>query len=486
MESPTASEAPPMDEEAAPIDEAQNETQDSSGSAGKTSGEGGGPACGAKEASTRSIDTGRSRMYKGVISRPALQCGRRARQIARLAKDLTIGSSQSRTAFVTFTSLSDRVVAEQVVLAHPTKWQTSAAPEVRDIVWANAAVRTREAQAREFLGIVAVGVGLGFWSVVVGFVQAVAVLAARNLQGLKLSCPSMYTFLLKYVPVLMLMLLQWMLPYVLWFGVIGYEKCKTKSVASRRVLWRNLAFQFATLYVTVISQSLSDSFKNQLSRVMEQSMTEVLGKLSDEVPSVAWYFVSYVMARTGITLPMLLLFPVLSGGGPVAPDFAYEAASLGMVLVLGLTYSVICPIIMPVCMLYFAFAYFVYCWLFRYAYSPDFDCAGAFWRELYCGAVIGLLFGTLSLAALVGGRTSWTSSPFVALLLLAVVVLLLHSILYKRWTHPSQFISLEEAGDADGLCTVPPLQADYYLHPAIRSGERRSRADGPAKVREEV
>lgn len=114
--------------------------------------------------------------------------------------------------------------------------------------------------------------------------------------------------------------------------------------------------------------------------------------------------------KVGITVPMLLFFPLISNYhllscrgdqakdaeqplNPVYPDFAIEPASLGLVLVLGLTYSVIAPSIMPVCTLFFCFAFLVYCWLFSFVYTPEFDALGACWYELYETTILGRLCG---------------------------------------------------------------------------------------------
>jgi len=239
------------------------------------------------------------------------------------------------------------------------------------------------------------------------------------------------------------------------------------------VLWRNLLYQLATLYVFVISRGLSTAWdaKLQLSAIMDRAPNDWLGSWSEEVPPVACYFISYVITRVGISLPMLLWFPLFSCSGPIYPDFAYEAANLGLVLVLGLTYSVIAPVILPVCMVYFAFAFLVYSWLFRFVYKPEFDCAGAFWHELFTGAVVGLLFGTLSLASLVGSSAGWDSNSFIALLVLAAIILIFFGCIHHYFVDSSRFVSLEDASEADAMsgdAVASMLSADYYVDPILK------------------
>lgn len=403
----------------------------------------------------------------------AHQMVRRAQQCFRLVDELTIGTTQSsQTAFVTFNTVSDRVVAEQLVLSNSGKWQARAAPEARDILWPNVARSSRQLRVRRFVAELGVLMGLVFWSFFIGTLQTEASLNA-NLPSWLQEYPLVLRYLSTYLPVIVLMLLQWALPYALWLGVVCYEKCKLKSRVARRVLRRNLLYQFATLYITVISASLDVKldFGAMFNRVMDQTPSIALRTLSDEVPPVAFYFISYVMARIGISLPMLLLYPVLACGKPVYPDFAYEAGNLGLILILGLTYSVIAPVIMPVCMLYFALAFLVYCWLFRYAYTPEFNAGGACWHELFNGAVIGLLFGTLSLAGIVGSYTEWYSGQFLALLALAALVLLLFGIFIFHFGAPSRFFSMEDACAADeisGESIASIFVADYYVDPVLK------------------
>jgi len=155
----------------------------------------------------------------------------------------------------------------------------------------------------------------------------------------------------------------------------------------------------------------------------------------------------------------------------VYADFAYEAGNLGLILVLGLTYSVLAPVIMPVCMLYFALAFLVYCWLFRFAYTPEFDAGGVYWHELFNGAVIGLLFGTLSLAGMVGSYSRWYSGQFLALLALAALVSLLFGIFLFEFASPSRFFSLEDACAADevsGESISSAFASDYYVDPVLK------------------
>lgn len=72
-----------------------------------------------------------------------------------------------------------------------------------------------------------------------------------------------------------------------------------------------------------------------------------------------------MLARIGITIPILLFYPSLRTAASCY--FPTEAADAALVLVLGLTYSAIAPLILIACAAYFAIASIVYRWLFLYA-----------------------------------------------------------------------------------------------------------------------
>mmetsp|Transcript_94675 Transcript_94675/g.287636 ORF Transcript_94675/g.287636 Transcript_94675/m.287636 type:complete len:488 (-) Transcript_94675:339-1802(-) len=341
-------------------------------------------------------------------------------------------------------------------------------------------------------------VGLVFWSIPVWSIQAWTSLDPsqehwRWTMALSDSAYGVliYTFLQKYLPVLALMCLQLVLPLAFALLSMGYEGCKTKSQITRSVLRRNFRYQLCTLYVSVFCGSIAAH--EQLRKIAMQP-EELFVVLSEEVPQVATYFIMYVMARAGIGLPLLLLYPAVhlrnfrqatqQGPPPMPCYFEAEAAHLGLVLVLGLTYSVIAPALMPVCAVFFALAALVYNWLFLYVYTPEFDCTGKCWYELCNGAMLGLVLGTLSLAALASAFVGFGSGEFNALLALALLVLLVYSRLHYQYAVPSKFMSFADACKLDRMCEKDPriasmLEEDYYVDPILKKSEVGS-GDGTA------
>jgi len=401
--------------------------------------------------------------------------------IGEVAQDLLIGHDGSQTAFVTLRSVADRVIAEQLVISHSGNWKVRAAPEARDVFWPNAAVPLLQTQVRSLVARMLLTFSLIFWSVPVGLIQVWTSFDADPPNWAQSDIGVLgYTFLRKYMPVLGLIGLQSSLPLALDQLAKRYEGYKVKSQIEMVVLRRNFAFQLATLYVTVFCGTASMTLDSQLQEIADRPAA-LFELLRERVPQVSGFFLSYVVARVGITVPMLLWLPSLlawSGGlarrerQPVAISLAVEASNHGQVLVLALTYSVIAPILMPVCLVYFALAFLVYGWLFLYVYTPEFDCLGACWYKLFDGAMTGLFFGSLSLAALASAFEGFRSVEFSALLVLSMLVVLAHFYYHYHFAVPSEFISLEDACELDMKCDEEEVAAalveDYYVDPILK------------------
>eukprot|EP00928_Gymnodinium_smaydae_P027161 TRINITY_DN21089_c0_g1_i1.p1 TRINITY_DN21089_c0_g1~~TRINITY_DN21089_c0_g1_i1.p1 ORF type:complete len:766 (+),score=143.82 TRINITY_DN21089_c0_g1_i1:59-2356(+) len=429
----------------------------------------------------------------------------RTLQAVCVVQDATMSGGEVSTAFVTLTRVSDRLVAERLVLSRAAGWKVRPAPEAKDIVWRNAAMPQPKMDVRELIGQFFCLQGILWWSVPVASIQAWA--SASNpdsliskalpfLSKLHSSVSFVYTILLGYLPVLALMALLRCLPCAFeWLSLI-YEGRKVKSTVECLVLSRCLKYQLATLYVTVLSGSLWDSLKT----MMEYGPYEAINEFGSQVPQVAVYFITFVLARVGMSLPCLLLRPTVLAAAPVgvanaaaasgrgltrasvaqsvsqsvsvaACQYPLEAGDVALVLVLALTYCVIAPALMPVCMVYFGLASLVYRWLFLNVYSQENDCAGAMWYDLFYGATTGLILGNLSLASLAGIYQGPQSYEFFLMLFLSSLVFAFLMYCRRYLDGPSRRMTWEDAVNVDRDCgsISEQFRADYYVDPIISS-----------------
>lgn len=416
----------------------------------------------------------------------------RARQAAMMMQDIAdiggggieVGSS---TAFVTFHTVSDRVAAEQMVLCQCDisalelkPWWVQAAPEAGDINWVNASAPNAQQWTRQLFVRVLLAFAMLFWVIPIGLIQL-----WTNLDVLQTKFPwiaklqedemgtLLYTLLTNYLPVLAQMGLLYILPVLLEIMGTRVEGVKSKSKVQIQCVGRYLAFLMVTIYCTIVGSSLLKSMCQALNQP-----SKVFDILQAEVPSVACYFITYVLARAGLSAPMLLLFSVLSVWEPrdkygrliIRPNYAMEASQLVLVLVLGMTYCIIAPMVSFACMAYFALTTLVYSWLFLYVYTPEYDCHGKMWPQLFTGTLVGLLVGVLSLAGVASAYVGPTSGCFGGCFCLASLIMWLFPFFEVLYARPSNFIPLEVAREIDNVCAgnVEHLFcSDYYLDPVI-------------------
>lgn len=408
----------------------------------------------------------------------------RVRELGTGVQQLTFVRAQgmcarwSSTAFVTFRSIKDRVVAEQIGLAHRHKerWSLKGAPACNDILWFNASKTVQELRIRSWSSTALKSFGLMFWSLPVASIQAWSSVDRLKkwfpaMGDLARHAPVTDAFLNSFLPVLSLILLLTVLPYTFESIAKRYECIKTKSDVSRSVLNTNFRYQLATLYVTVLSSSLWKSLESILEKP-EMALT----LLREMVPNVAVYFMGFVLVRVGLTLPMYLLRPWdifylrnTSTMPPVWCMFGTEAVSAGLVFTLGLTYSFIAPCMLPVCAIYFGIATLTYKWLFMYVYTPQYDCAGAFWYDLFDGAMLGLFLGTFTLLAIASVYADYRSPPFLLCVPLPILVAWLYFHCKSTYEVPSYHVSLEDAVAVDVL--TPSLFRNFdrnaYVDPIL-------------------
>uniref|UniRef100_A0A6T0W2C0 CSC1/OSCA1-like 7TM region domain-containing protein n=1 Tax=Alexandrium monilatum TaxID=311494 RepID=A0A6T0W2C0_9DINO len=426
----------------------------------------------------------------------------------------------STTAFVTFRTLQAACIACQVVLDEDpvlgSELVASQAPEPRDIVWHNAARPQAQRLVRQFFVEVAMFVGLAFWSVPVSLLQAwCSVARLQNLLGPSFQLPEnfvksdIYSLITLYLPVMALLGLLEVLPVLLYRLSSRYEGIKSRSSLQMVTMQRYWRFQLATIAVTALSGSLSDSWT-----AIRTDPSAVLWHLGQSLPKVAVYFLVTVLSSALVVAPVSLLrLPVLARiaatavhqracclrrchprhwsppgsaeGGPVAaevflqsPDHAADLSALLLVLLVCVTYATVAPFILPAGLLFFVVKWLVLAVQYLYVHVPRFDSGGAFWHLLWNQALLALVLGNLTTLALVGLRSGYAQLPF--LLPLPVLPIGFKLRAEYRFAEPSRRLSLRlaRALDARDARTADRFSPDAYWHPALRLAEGEMLAGG--------
>lgn len=413
------------------------------------------------------------------------------------------------TAFVTFRTMQAACVACQVVLDEdPVRgmgMQVSPAPEPRDVVWHNVARLQAQLLVRQFFVEIALLFGLAFWSVPVSLIQVwcSSERLSALLPGLQLPesmrGTDLEALVTLYMPVLSLLALLELLPIMLHRLASRYEGVKSYSALQMRTMRRYWRFQLATIGVTVLSGSVS----NSLTAMLDQP-TSMLWELGQSLPQVAVYFLATVLSSALVVGPVSLLrLPLLAQltwtaltrrlreifclhPSPSAqvesnflaaaaedcldtPPMAADLSALLLVLLVCVTYASIAPLIILAGALFFALRWLVLALRYLYVHVPRFDSGGAFWYLLWNQAVLALILGDFTTLAAVALRSGYAQLPF--LLPLPLLPIAFSALANFRFAKPSQRLSLRAARMVDAradpnLSERFPL--DAYWHPALR------------------
>merc|ERR1712232_703443 len=145
-----------------------------------------------------------------------------------------------------------------------------------------------------------------------------------------------------------------------------------------------------------------------------------------------------------------------------------EVTNIAIVLLIGTSYCVICPFIMPACLVFFVFAGMIYRWLFSAVYVDVPGCHGEFWYQLFKGTMIGLECGIISVYGYIqSAGAGWWTSHLLALLI--ILVLIFHVRVSRHHYQASTTLPYQDGVELD-RCTqmqARDFKADMYVDPIL-------------------
>ena len=226
----------------------------------------------------------------------------------RAVELLTVGAcyKTSSTAFVTLKSRVATSSAHQMFLSHVHYSMTvKSAPNPRDCIWENIPIPARQIEMRKTIADACFIVGAVFWSIVVGFITAIA-----NLESLSKELPWLdayrntviYDVLNQYLAVGVLLILLGILPFIFDMIARSYEGRKLESEIQNSIMTRYFYYQLANVFVSVGLGSLANSIHQIL-----QSPSSILSILGTSLPTLSVYFTNLLIVKTFTTVPLELL-----------------------------------------------------------------------------------------------------------------------------------------------------------------------------------
>lgn len=337
------------------------------------------------------------------------------------AMESAIGATMSSTGFVTFLDLTSVTCAATTPLtSKPQILDVSVAPEPRDILWNNAHVSAKEIYRRERIVNFFLFIGAFFWIFPLAAIQAFAkadyIARIPGLEWISTAGDgSVSRFVNGYLPVVALLTLILILPVIFELVARKYERRKTVSDVQASMLGRYFYYQIINIYITVTAGSLWQSLSDILDH--PSNLLELLGQ---SLPSMVGYFVALlvtkilaglpiVFLRVGALSRMLLLRSLTPQAEKVTQreldeiyrpenvQYGWEFPAQLLVIMIVFTYAVICPVILPVGLLYYCFSLIVYKKQVLYVYQPVYESGGAMFPGALQRTLFGLCCGQLTM-----------------------------------------------------------------------------------------
>ena len=419
------------------------------------------PAAGVLEESVKTVETAAKGAVRGVL------------EASRTLELLTVGAyyKTSSTAFVTLRSRVASSICDQMQLSHRHYTMTvRSAPNPRDIRWENVMIPQRQIDMRRTIADITLTIGALFWSLVLGFITQISSLEAMSKEYSWLKAYSgtlIYSIFNSYLTSGMLLALLSVLPVI--FDVIArsYEGLKLESEIQNSIMTRYFYYQLANVFVSVYAGSIITALHQIL-----DSPSSLMSILGSTLPSFSIYFANLVIVKTFTALPieMLRLWPLaqivslklcmnkkkctwreLQTGAFADPPMLYGwiYPSLMMVLMIVTTYSCIAPLITPLGVIFYAFAYVVYKYQLLFVFINHYQAGGFMWYALFTRSMISLICGAVTLTCYLGFRRTAFYGPFYAALPLPFIILVFWFHCESKFKNSSYHLSLEGAIDLD-------------------------------------
>lgn len=371
--------------------------------------------------------------------------------------------------FVTFKSYLDAQVLCQVNhWPKPGQAVISLAPEPRDIYWPNLTISRWALKIRNAVVLLSLGLLYGFWATPVTFLAKwmsydtlVSILNPVVIKWIEKSS-TIKALIQNSLPTLAIIIFNAVLPLLLdWLSAM--QGFKAKSLIEYSLMKKYHLFLLITVFFIFVTVSTVS-----LLRDLRDNPGQLIDKIASSLPGARDFFISYLMLQSLAIVPLQLL--QLPGqffrgyyrlfGGLHTPrrhselkNMHLEVLSLGtiypqalLVFTIGITYSVIAPMILVFGTIYFGMAYLVYKYKVLNVYYRAFESQGQAW-PIACNRIgWALVIFQIFMLGLLSLRQVFLLSTLVIPLILYTIQRLLK--LESIYSKHSQFTNLSQLREA--------------------------------------
>eukprot|EP00794_Sanderia_malayensis_P007040 gene7040-7829_t len=368
-------------------------------------------------------------------------------------------------AFVFFNSTSTKSTASQIVwdmlIGH---YKIEDAPDSREIYWKNLALSKKKRSFRQTItNMIVVGLII-LWAIPIAFIalltkiKSVAELKNFNFisSSVKDSSAIGQGFLQGLLPVFLTLLFNLLLPSIL--RLIGTIRGLFSISKIEKFVFRCLIlFLVVNTFFVFITAGAFFSKSQQIIKYPYNITKE----LAISLPSQSNFYLNYVcllaFGGTAVELtrlvPMILIYlkllmaktprERLEAWKPTAAPYARLFANDLLILLIGISYSVLSPIIMPAVFIYFLFTYVVWVYQLLHVYIPDHDLGGKLWPDVAICMVVGSLIFQLLMIGVFTLKNHYMISILLVPLLIITLIFWYHS--SNKYSRIGRFLSLRES-----------------------------------------
>lgn len=381
-------------------------------------------------------------------------------------------------AFVTFTTRWAQVIAATSLHHHfQSFWQVQEAPDPEEVVWTNLNFRSWERYLRRYTIWTEFALLCVFFMVPVGLVQGMIQmdrLENTPVLGAIVTFPLVNGILKGIVPTLVLKLFLAFLPRILkrmshWQGLISLSEIDFEVVRKYFIFQTITVFFGSFLTGTVFGQI-------QELRKDANGIIDILGVAA---PQTASFFINYILYAglfeggigflNIINLVKLWLMSRFAGTERAKAriwseqtlEYGEEVPNHTFIILLGLGFSVVNPIVLPCALLYFIAMKITWTYNMVYIYIEQYQSGGRLWEYVFEHVLAGLVVMQLMTIFLMAIK----KFPYLFLLApLPLLTLLFRALAIRMYDKPLKILSLRAAHDLD----VADQEDSMDDHPTIQ------------------
>ncbi|KAG4926471.1 hypothetical protein JHK85_052957 [Glycine max] len=357
----------------------------------------------------------------------------------------SLEAKELQAAFVSFKTRFGAAIALHIQESvNPTEWITEKAPEPHDVYWPFFTVSFIKRWISKLVVYVACAFITVLFLIPVAIVQGLTHLDQLEmwfpfLKGiLRLSIVSQV--ITGYLPSLILQLFLSFVPptMIMLSSLQGYISwSQIQKSACTKVLW-------FTIWNIFFANVLSGSALYRVNVFLEPK--EIPRILAEAVPSQASFFIAYVVTSgwTAIASELFRLTTLLSNfisrtfcrnndddfEPPLIP-YHSEIPRIRLFGVLGVTYFILAPLILPFLLIYFCLGYIIFRNQLLKVYVPKYETGGEFWPTVHSSTIFSLILMHIIAIGLFGLKKLPLAS--ILILPLPILTLLFNEYCQKRF-----------------------------------------------------